>query len=532
MAVSPRRRVPPALRLPSSAPQGTPTLVERRPAVAVVSRELWLALHLPNLILDALREQVAALPRTAGVAAVDLEQEGKVVSACDATAAAAGIRPGMALNSALALLPELQAVPRNAAREQALLEAVAELGIGYTPRVSLEPPDAVLLEVRGSLRLFGGARTLCERVGLQLQEAGVAACLALTPTPLASLWFARAGQSVALRRVDLLAGRLAPLPLGVTRWPARSIELLVTMGARNLGDCQRLPRDGFARRFEPRLLAMLDRAAGRVPDPRTAFHRRERFAARRDLEPEVADTQRLERACLPLLEELCAFLRQRGRGVQAMEWRFLHRQSPTTRLRLRFAEPVGEMRRIAHVFHERLGRLELPEPVRAVRLASGPLVELPEAARELFAADRRNSGAAVPQLVERLRARLGVEAVHGLCLVPEHRPESAWRPDDHWASSRAAGPAADVESGFSEQRPLWLLPEPQLLGHGSSPRYQGALEIEEGPECIESGWWDGKDVARDYYVARNAAGARLWVYRERPRKGRAAGGWFLHGIFG
>lgn len=530
MATSTRRRVPPALRLPPVA-NDADCSVARRAVATAAGRELWLALHLPGVILDALRDTVSALPRSGGVAVVDLEQDGKVVRACDGIAAEAGIHPGMALNSALALLPGLQTVARNPAREQALLEAVADLGLGFTPRVSLEPPDAVLLEVRGSLKLFGGARALCEQVGGKLQAAGVTACFALTPTPLASLWFARAGQPVVLRRVDPLAGRLAPLPLAVTRWPGRSLELLATMGARNLGDCQRLPRDGFARRFEPRLLAALDRATGREPDPRPLFRARERFTSRRDLEPEVSDTQRLERACLPLLEELCAFLRRRGRAVQAMEWRFAHRQGAVTRLRLRFAGPVAEPRRIAHVFRERLARLGLPEPVRTVRLASGPLVELPEAARELFVADRRDSGGAVPQLVERLRARLGAEAVHGLCLVPEHRPESAWRADCPWAP-RATGRPRVADAGFAALRPLWLLPDPRPLGGGPRPRYQGVLELEEGPERIESGWWDGKDVARDYYVARSPAGARLWVFRERPRRGRTEGEWFLHGIFG
>ena len=84
-------------------------------------------------------------------------------------------------------------------------------------------------------------------------------------------------------------------------------------------------------------------------------------------------------------------------------------------------------------------------------------------------------------------------------------------------------------------RPLWLLAEPQPLDGGDQPRYEGVLELEEGPECIESGWWDGKDIARDYYIARNAAGLRLWVFRERRRRGDAAGctgRWFLHGVFG
>jgi len=67
---------------------------------------------------------------------------------------------------------------------------------------------------------------------------------------------------------------------------------------------------------------------------------------------------------------------------------------------------------------------------------------------------------------------------------------------------------------------VWLLAEPQLL--------EDALEIEDGPERIETGWWDGHDVRRDYYVARTTAGVRLWIFRERCAPGR----WFLHGVFG
>ncbi len=77
-------------------------------------------------------------------------------------------------------------------------------------------------------------------------------------------------------------------------------------------------------------------------------------------------------------------------------------------------------------------------------------------------------------------------------------------------------------------RPLWLLAEPRLLDGLDWPQYEGRLEIEDGPERIESGWWDGRDVRRDYYVARTTDGVRLWVFRERRTDGR----WFMHGVFG
>jgi protein ImuB len=542
MASPSKHRVPPAIRPASTPAVATVPAPPRGPAAAAATNhELWLAVHLPRLVLDSLQGLLAELPGRTPVAVVDLEHDGKVVCACDEAAAAAGVAPGMALNSALALLPDLQTVPREPRREQALLESVAKLGLDlFTPRASLEPPDAVVLEVRGSLRLFGGARALCERLRAELQASGVTARLALTPTPIASLWLARAGQEVAFRRPDELAGRLAPLPLAVTRWPERSLQSLATMGVRTLGECLRLPRDGFARRFEPGMLTMLDRALGRAPDPRAVFRTRERFATRRDLEPEIADTSRLEAAIRPLLDELCAFLRQRGRGITTLELRLRHREAAATRVRLRFAAVVGEPRRMIELLHERLARAALPEPVRAIRLASGPLVELPEAPVELFATDRRATGAAVPQLVERLRARLGVEAVHGLCLVPEHRPESAWRVSEpllrsRWSgrsrfqpdqSTGAPGSTNRIDPATGILRPLWLLAEPQ--------GYAGTLVIEEGPERIESGWWDGRDVARDYYVARDPKGVRLWVFRERRRKDATAehAEWFLHGVFG
>jgi len=54
------------------------------------------------------------------------------------------------------------------------------------------------------------------------------------------------------------------------------------------------------------------------------------------------------------------------------------------------------------------------------------------------------------------------------------------------------------------------------------------LRLVAGPERIESGWWDGADVRRDYYVASDSRGARFWIYRDCVGERK----WFLHGIFG
>jgi protein ImuB len=78
-------------------------------------------------------------------------------------------------------------------------------------------------------------------------------------------------------------------------------------------------------------------------------------------------------------------------------------------------------------------------------------------------------------------------------------------------------------------RPLWLLPLPQPLRlRAGLPLRRGPLRLVSEPERIESGWWDGGEIARDYYTAVDIHGVRLWVFRERT----APHGWYLHGVFG
>jgi protein ImuB len=520
-------------------------------------RELWLTIHLPQLALDALQVDLADVgvgaartapdTRPAPLAVIDLDGSARRVCDCNAAARAAGVVPGMALNAALVLQPSLLTRAREPRREQELLQRLAEWALrSWTPRVSHEPPDSLLLEVRGSLRLFGGLRALRETLAAQLLDVGLTARLACAPTPLASLWLARSCAAAGVLRLESLPARLAPLPLACTRWPPAVLATLATMGVRTLGECLRLPRDGFARRCGPALLEALDRATGRRPDPRASVAARERYLARRTLEPEIAEAPRLEHAARPLLEELCAFLRTRRAVVQGVELQLRHRMAPDTRLRLRFAEPTAELARIAPLLRERLAQQPLPEPVRELRLRSATLLEARELPVELFASESRR-GQRVPQLVERLRARLGVEAVHGLCLVPEHRPEAAWRVAEPEVPARPVARRAKRASTTTTPsvpsplppapRPVWLLSVPQTLelaagrARAGLPRFEGKpLQLESGPERIESGWWDGRDVARDYYVACTAAGARLWIYRERRAQGTP--GWFVHGVFG
>jgi protein ImuB len=422
------------------------------------------------------------------------------------------------------------------------LQRLAQHAGRYTPRVSLEPPDGVLLEVQGSLHLFAGVAGLKRAVSDDCRRFGMPAVLAFAPTPLAALILARAGKPLQVLDVSALTGQLAPLPLTTLRWSEEILGRLAHSGVRTIGAALRLPRAGFARRFGIAQLTMLDALTGRTPDLRRAYQARARFRRRRELTCELENHPAILAALTPLLAELGTFLTARQCGVVALECLLTHRHAPPTRCVMRLAAPAADVQRLTELLGERLSALALPEPVRGCELRTGELLPHRPDCPHLWQPGEHGGGVAseASGLIERLRARLGEDAIFGLELLEGHRPEKAWSRTSPpaVAGSRPAHPkragvhALELAAALpwpAHRRPLWLLPAPLSLPmqHGL-PQRRGPLQLLGEPERIETGWWDGEEIARDYYTAADSHGVLLWVFRERA----APHGWYLHGVFG
>lgn len=414
------------------------------------------------------------------------------------------------------------------------LEELATRAQRFSPRVSLAPPDGLLLEVAGSLHLFGGVEGLRRELTAECGQLQLRPVLAFAPTPLAALTAARAGQALLIRDPAQLVGLLAPLPVSALRWSEETCARLARAGVRTIGAVLRLPRAGFARRFGVAQLALLDALTGRTHEVRATHRAALRFRRRQELDYELSDHERLHAVLGPLLAALGAFLTRHQCGVAELECRLVHRQHPATTCRLSLAAPSAQVQQLGALFRERLSVLQLAQPVRALELRADRLLPQRSPCRGLWQPGEHGGEAGEERegLIDRLCARLGHEAVYGLARRAEHRPECAWastRPPGVTASRLPARRAGDAEPAARPPRPLWLLPRPQPLAaqHGL-PRRRGALRLMSEPERIETGWWDGGEVARDYYMAVDRHGVRLWVFREREKPHR----WFLHGIFG
>ncbi len=477
---------------------------------------LWLALHFPLLTLEALPLRQSPSAVTA---------RGRILTA-DPVAAEAGVLPGQKLSTALGLLPGLRVCERDSAREARALADLACWAGRFTPTVSLAPPAGLLLEIGGCRRLFGGIEAIVAAVLDGCRAQGWSADWAVAPTPLGARWLASAGAACTVETIAALHPALAALPCTVPEWPAEIAARLDSFGLRHLGELIAQPAATLRRRIGNGPVDDLLRARGEIPDPQRAFIFPERFAAGLELPSRVEFAEGLAFAAQRLFAALAGWLQVRQSLLRACTLHLTHDDGSTSTLPLRFGEACADEGRFMRLLREHLGRLQLAAPVETLRLTADEVIARPGASAGLF--DQSASGEGAAACIERLRARLGDDAVRSLALHADHRPECATRAGDP-ASIFVETPT--LTATFAAPRPIWLLPTPQPLAErADGPHWHGPLQLITRGERLESGWWDSGepstvgDLRRDYFVARNGEGQWAWVFRDTQ-------GWYLHGVF-
>ncbi|MEP6740151.1 MAG: DNA polymerase Y family protein [Caldimonas sp.] len=528
---------------------------------------LWVALHLPSLSLESFAATLAE--SDAGLAGAGVQRpialvDAHRISAANAAAEALGVKPGLKRATALALAPRIVLGQADAARDAQALLPVAHAALAFTPNVSLQPssepgaaPSIVLLEVQSSLRYFGGLGPLLKRLRQAVRPLGHAIRCASAATAQGAAVLARVEPpphcaNLAETRRALEAAPVWLLGPGREHW-----EALQGMGLRHVGDLLGLPRAGLARRFGETLLAEVDAAFGRRPDPREALVIAPSFESRLELFARADSTEQVLHGASVLLERLVAWLAAQHAFVRGFRllmhhesrWQQSERMPQATALPIALAEPSRDSAHLLVLLRERLAQVQLPAPTLELALQAEDIVKRAAPNSELFPT-RQSENEGLTRLIERLQARLGAGQVQCLGVAEDHRPERAsrWREADAAyrpprvakrsgtdAQAKRAGDASECAS-----RPVWLQPVPEPLHElRSRPLLDGrALSLLSGPERIEAGWWDAELAERDYFIAEAAGGALVWIYRARlpllaaeAEKGSGSG-WFLHGRFG
>lgn len=470
---------------------------------------LWACILFPQLALDiALRERDdpdSPLVLVGGPA------QRRVLQAANERARGMGLRAGQTLTAARALADGFACVEVEPARIEHMHQLLAAWAYRFSASVSLHYPRALLLEVGSSLQLFGPWPVFEARLREELAGLGLRQRIVVASNPVAARVLANGYDGLALTCPDTTRTTLLSMPVARVGLPAEAAEAFARMGLCQLGQVLALPRDALARRFSAQVQLHLDQLLG-LRTPGLAFYRPpDRFEARLELNFDVESHQALLFPLRRLINDLAAFLGGRDCGVQRFELYLEHAEGPDTLLKVGLLAAERDPALLFELARGRLEPLKIPAPVRNVRLVAADLPPFVPQHQALFD-PRAQQAQPWEQLRERLRARLGDDAVKGLRAEADHRPECAWQGVEQGAGSRWV-----VAPG---SRPGWLLPEPRPLA-------DAGLQLLGPAERIESGWWDGADVRRDYYRIETRDGLRGWAFRDLAAPGPLwLQGWF------
>lgn len=545
-----------------------------------------LSLWFPRLGAERL---IRAEPHLADIPFATVAQEGgaQVLAALSLTASQAGLRRGQPLRDAHAMCAGLLTRPAHPRHEEAFLGALHRWAGKFSPWVASDAPDGLVIDLTGCAHLFGGEGPLADQVTQDCGDLGLTVCFGLADTPGAAWALARfsrqdAGHARSGDAIDqeapatrARAGKrrhwerggaaptrmapagetrtriappgqtrdtLAPLPVAALRLDPQVTEQLARLGLRRIGDLLGQPRAPLARRFGRGLIDRLDQATGATPAPVSPTQPPDRFAVRMSFPDPIGFEDDVAEALSRMATRLCATLDAKSRGVRTlrieahrcdhqMQWKTvtsatataqLHRLMPLIRLKLPGidAGPGIDMLRLEAVHHE---------PLHA-RTRAGHLEAAQNGTRRL------HGGAALEDLIGRLGARLGMEAINRRAPGDSHIPEKASQTlAAAWSQPARDWPAPPIA------RPLLLWrPEPVAAPDRPCPpetfRWRGrdwqAL-AQTGPERIAPEWWlddpEWRSGPRDYWRVDTDRGDRLWLFYAHG--GATSPGWFCQGSF-
>lgn len=493
---------------------------------------------MPKLPLEVFRPKWLPDPAAGSVA---LEKD-KVVIA-DTVARAAGIRLGMKRGGVLTLSAEVLMIERDAAREAAAQREVGVALMRFSPDVALAEEATVIVEIGASLKLFGGVRALCRQARAVLDTLGFSARFGIAPTGQGAWLLARYGNRRVMRLASL-ERVVSALPMIAVPEVRPFADWFAGLGCATIADIRRLPRAGLQRRCGERVLDSLDRAFGTAPELFDWLTLPPTFSAHTELPDRIEHADGALHAAHRLIVQLCGWLCAKQLAVTGMTLSLEHERGrqavAPTLIELALGEPAWQEGHLLRLLKERLHRIELAAPMIAVRLDASKVEAAAPPAEQLFP-EPGGSAQSHARLLELLVARLGEENVLRPAPTADYRPEIAnrWAPLGAFSSSfsSSSSSSSDMKNALPEAlpRPTWMLATPvRLLTRQHRPFYGSPLRVVSPAERIESGWFDGELVTRDYFVAEADDKSYYWIYRERVSSRDAEEGprWFLHGLFG
>jgi protein ImuB len=465
----------------------------------------------------------------------------RVIAAVDAAAEARGLRAGMAVSMAQALVATLEMRDEDAVADAAALERLALWALRrHAPLVAVDPPDGLRIDMTGAAHLAGGEAAWLALLHAQLARAGLCARLVLAPSYGGAHALARFGVApVAAFSAEAARPLLRALPVEALRLEAEAGAALRRLGFADVGALADAPRAPLALRFGGEIGRRLDQMFGDASEPNIWLEAPGLVRVRRRFAEPIAAPETMARVMGEMVARLCVLLEREGRGARRLDLLCMRVDREVQAVRIGTAQPLRDAGRLTRLL---CAKIETIDPGFGIE----EMVLSASATEPLLASQARSALGTTPapdvsDLVDGLANRIGGGRLFRLAAVESDLPERA--------VARVAALAPPTQRNWAGEgpRPVRLLDPPEgietlalLPDHPPATfTWRGVRRRicrADGPERLFGEWWRSaaeEAAVRDYFRVEDEAGERFWLFRAGDGEDPASGSqrWYVHGIF-
>ncbi len=429
------------------------------------------------------------------------------------------------------------------------LSRLAEFCTRYTPHIYLDPlgpSDTLFLDLTRVLHIIGEEKPfITHLIGECYQRGFHPVAIAITETATAGWAFTHFASIETKHRMSqawiIPPGKmrywLQSLPVEAIRGKEEWHIVCHELGCHTIGDVLRIPLSEWEERLGKDFGIRIQQLVGECEEILPPYHPLPKFEYSVYLEYPTTSPEIIDGHISSLLHTLSGHLFKIGQGALELVITFFCDDAKPLSITITLIHPTVNAEKLYGLFQLHKEQLRLSGPVTQISVAATCTASLEWGQSTLFHPSVTASSREWAELLERLAARLGKERVSEAFLEPDYAPEYVTRWRSCLDRQRKQKSSSVSFASFSGARPLRLLNNPVpievVMGIPSGDPYRLFYRGQSkkivrfwGPERIETGWWRGDTILRDYYRVETATGEHFWIYRCL-----STGQWFLHGIF-
>ncbi len=474
-----------------------------------------------------MKQKKSVAPKSLPFALVESGPRGLRLVALNAMAKNFGLSTGQRLADARAAVPDLLSEIHEPSEDKNSLLGLCRWMERYSPWVSPDMPDGILLDVTGVPHLFGGEQAMLAEMKSRLESYGFTSVIAIAETIGAAWGLARYPHP-----------SLNTLPIEALRIDGEAAKILRRLGLKTIGALIAIPRASLARRFRgerihENVLTRLDEALGLRDEPLNPLNPPSSFMAHRAVMEPLISTEGLEHLLAQLVAQLCRDLEKQGQGALRLILKLFRCDGSRINLPAGLSAPSHDPLHIERLLRPRLETVDAGFGIDAMTLEAREVTSV-KAQQYGFMED--TTAADFDRLNDRISNRHEA-AIESLIPVESYIPERA----EKKSATRSHKPTAPT----TKLRPMLIFERAEqttvLASVPDGPpirftwrKVTRRVVKSQGPERVAPEWWQLTESARprDYYMIEDEQGRRYWLYREGlyGETGEAGPIWFVHGL--